>query len=311
MSRLRLSKRKSTLFLPQFNLMTRTIARLVAFFALQAFAQSICLAQSKPAPNTLQAPPAGVTIDGDLNEWGDSLRYYNEDQKLYYTLANDKDNLYMAIRINDRSEQRRILGAGLTLSIDTKGKKKESFSVTFPIGGKPDMAPDDDTQSLDGSKPNTVDNHEEKMKANMTKLRQLKVTGFKDVESELITTANTYGFKVAIDFDKDGNLIYETAIPLSLFHAEDIGKNEWAFNIRINGIVRPAQKHNDEDGGAENQGRSGRGGGMGGGGMGGGRGMRGGGSRGMRGGSAGGESSDRSELSRSVDFWEKFFLAKG
>ena len=307
MSRLQLSKRKSALFLPRFNLMTRTIARLLAFFALQAFAQSICLAQSKPAPNTLQAPPAGVTIDGDLNEWGDSLRYYNEDQKLYYTLANDKDYLYMAIRINDRSEQRRILGAGLTLSIDTKGKKKESFSVTFPIGGKPDLAPDDDTQSLDGSKPNTVDNHEEKMKANLTKLRQIKVTGFKDVESELITTSNTYGFKAAIDFDKDGNLIYETAIPLSLFHAEDMGKNEWAFNFRINGIVRPAQKHNDEDGAAENQGRSGRGGGMGGG-----RGMRGGGARGgMRGGNTGGESPDRSELSRSVDFWEKFFLGKG
>ncbi len=291
--------------------MIRTSASLLAFFAIQALALSLCSAQTKPAQNTLQAPPASVTIDGDLNEWGDSLRYYNEDQKLYYTLANDKDNLYMAIRINDRSEQRRILGAGLTLSIDTKGKKKETFSVTFPIGGKPDMAPDDDTQSLDGSKPNAVDNHDEKLKANLTKLRQIRVTGFKDVESELITTSNTYGFKVAIDFDKDGNLICEAAIPLSLFHADDIGKTEWAFNFKINGIVRPSQKRNDENGGTENQGRSGRSGGMGGGGLGGSRGMRGGGSRGMRGGNTGGESTDRSELSRSVDFWEKFFLAKG
>jgi len=285
--------------------MTRISARLLVLFALQTYAFSICNAQSKPSLNTLQPPPAVMTVDGDLNEWGDTLRYYNEDQKIYYSLANDQNNLYMAIRINDRSEQRRILGAGFTLSIDTKGKKKESFSVTFPIGGKPDMAPDDDTQSLDGSKPNTVDNHEEKAKANLTKLRQIKVTGFKDVESELITTSNTYGFKAAIDFDKDGNLICETVIPLSLFHAEDIGKNEWAFNFRINGIVRPAAKRIDEDGSAENQGRGSRGGGMGGG-----RGMRGGGSRGMRGGNTGSESTDRSELSKSVDFWEKFFLAK-
>ena len=39
----------------------------------------------------------------------------------------------MAIRVNDRSEQRRILRAGLTFSIDPKDKKKEAFSITFPL----------------------------------------------------------------------------------------------------------------------------------------------------------------------------------
>src|ERR1700761_4726058 len=81
-------------------------------------------AQTK-TPNTLQPPPADIKIDGDLKDWGDSLRYFNADKKIYYTLANDKDNLYMVVRVNDRTEQIRIIRAGLTLSINTKGKKKE------------------------------------------------------------------------------------------------------------------------------------------------------------------------------------------
>ncbi len=287
--------------------MNRTFARLIPICAIQLAALNFCAAQNKSAQSTLQPPPADVVIDGDLKEWGDSLRYYNEHQKLYYTLANDKENLYMAIRINDRSEQMRILGAGITLSIDTRGKKKETFSITFPVGGRPDMAPDHDHQSLDGGGSPPPDDHDDRMKANLTKLRQIKVTGFKDVESELITTSNTYGFKTAIDFDKDGNLVYEAAIPLKLFHDDDVTKNEWAFNFKINGINHSTQKRGDDENGM--QGGGGRGG-MGGGGMGGGRGMRGGGmggGRGMRSGGQG-QSSDHSEMSKSVDFWTKFFL---
>ncbi len=289
--------------------MTRTITILLTLFTVQTFLLNLAIAQNKPVAGSLQAPPASIKIDGDLTEWGDSLRYYNDENKLYYTIANDKDNLYMVIRINDRSEQMRILGAGLTLSIDTRGRKKESFSVTYPIGGKPDMAPDIENQPLDGSKATQVDDRDDKMRATLTKLRQIKVTGFKEVESDLITTSNTYGFKAAIDFDKDGNLVYETAIPLKLFHAEDIGKNEWSFNFKINGINRPIQKHNNETGSIENEGRGGRGGGMGGG-MGGSRGMRGGGGRGMRGSTSGEQSSEQDELSKSIDFWTKFFLAQ-
>ena len=53
-------------------------------------------AQTKPAQNILQPPPAGINVDGDLKDWGDSLRYYNSEKKLNYVIANTKDTLYMA-----------------------------------------------------------------------------------------------------------------------------------------------------------------------------------------------------------------------
>ncbi|OKS89552.1 hypothetical protein [Mucilaginibacter polytrichastri] len=260
--------------------------------------------------STLTAPPTEIKIDGDLKEWGDSLRYYNTEKKLNYALANDKDNLYMAIRVNDRTEQIRIIRAGLTLSVNTKGKKKEISSITFPIGNpdQPKMGQDDKKGN-----PDLLDqqDRDEMMNAKLTKLRNIKVTGFPDIESDIITTSNTYGIKVALNIDADGYLNYEAAIPLKFFHAELTDKSEWAFNIKINGVTRPEGAKNADAEGGGGHGGGGRGG-MGGGGMGGGGGRHGGGMGGGRGGMGGNTSgsSDHSELSKSMDFWEKYYLFK-
>lgn len=289
--------------------MNTPIVRILCIITILSASFSHSFAQNKPAINTLQPSPPNIKVDGDLADWGDSLRYYNEDKKLYYSLANSKDTLYMAIRINDHSEQTRILYAGLTLSIDPKGRKKEAFTVTFPLSTTnaatwAALQMQEDTGKL------TEDARDEERKAKLTKLSQVKVTGFKDVESDMITTSNTYGFKNAIDFDKDDNLVYEMAIPLAMFHADDPYKNEWAFNFKINGIVKPGSDHsNPNNDGLSQGGPRGMGGGGGMGGMGGGRGGHGGRGGGQRN-NTGGQSSDHSELSKSEDFWEKFFLAR-
>lgn len=275
-------------------------------------------AQAKP-DNTLKLPPTEIKIDGSLNDWGDSLRYYNEDKKIHYTLANDKDNLYMAIRVDDRTEQIRIISAGLTLSVNPKGKKKEQYSITFPVGGT-DTQPAFGGGNEGGDKqpnPDELDkqDREQMMRARMTKLRNIQVTGFPDIESDIITTANTYGIKVALNLDESGQLVYEAAVPLKFFHADAPDKSEWAFNIKINGVTRPnANKGDNAPGGDMGGGRGGMGGGrggMGGGGMGGG-GRHGGGMGGGRGGMGAGPqgSTNRSEISKSMDFWEKFYLGK-
>ncbi|WP_184550040.1 hypothetical protein [Mucilaginibacter sp. FT3.2] len=278
--------------------------------AAQLFTISSANAQGpKNAQTTLQSPPANINIDGNPKEWGDSLRYYNQEKKFNYALANDKTTLYAAIKLTDKMDQMRALNAGITLSIDTKGKKKESYSLTFPLaepGSKPDFGkkPDDNTEI-------TQQDRDDLMRERITKLRDIKVVGFTDIEGDMITTSNTYGVKAAIDYDADGNLIYEVAIPLHFFHSGDVTKTEWAFNFKINGIQKPKADGAEGDhqggsgfsgGGGGRGGRGGGGGGMGGGGGRGGRGGRGG------GGTGGGAESSRSELSKSTDFWEKFYL---
>jgi hypothetical protein len=281
---------------------------LTCAFAGQLFLANISNAQSnKSAATTLQAPPKDIVVDADAKKWGDSLRYYNTEKHINYSLANDQDNLYMAIRINDRLDQRKILKAGITFSVDPKGKKKEAFSITFPLnvqGATPTLP---SAKMEDGEV--TQQDREELMRERLTTLRGIKVVGFKDIEDDMITTSNTYGIKTAINFDDDGNLVCEAAIPLKFFHVDDPSKNEWAFNFKINGITKSASGQNYEQGGEG--GHSGRGGMGEGGGM---SGMSGGhGGHGSRGSGVHAQTFDgenRSELSKSEDFWEKFYLAK-
>lgn len=260
--------------------------------------------------NNLQAPPANINVDGDLKEWGDSLRYYNEEKRLNYALANDKDYLYAAIRVSDRLDKMKVLNAGITLTIDPKGKKKDSFTLTFPLAA-PDEKPEF-TKPKDGDGEITQADRDELIRERITKLRYIKVVGFKDIEGDMITTSNTYGIKTAINYDANGDLVYEAAIPLNFFHAgNDAFKSEWAFNFKINGFQRPTggggAGEGDGGGFGGGGGRGGRGG-MGGGGMGGGRGGRGG--RGGMGGGAGrGAGGGSGEMSKSVYFWEKYYLS--
>ena len=293
--------------------MNKVLPCLILAAAVQLSANNNAHAQgTKTGLSTLQAPSATINIDGDLKDWGDSLRYYNDEKKLNYTLANDKTTLYAAIRISDRVQQMQTLHGGITLSIDTRGKKKETFSLTFPLAPAGAVLPF--AQRKDGDGEVTKEDRDELLRERITQLRNIKVEGFKDIEGDMITTSNTYGIKAAINYDAEGNLIYELAIPLQFFHADDIAKNEWAFNFKINGIQRPKPEGGNENGGGMGGGgRGGRGGGGGGMGGGGGRGGGGGGAGGGRGGfgggGAGGESG-RSDASKSVDFWEKFYLNK-
>lgn len=274
----------------------------IPYIAFSLLLQVTTLRLSAQSIATLQAPPPNITVDGSIKEWGDSLRYYNAEKRINYAIANSKDTLYMAIRVNDRSEQIRILKAGTTFSINTKGKKKESFSITFPLATNGNVSPLNPPTDGDGK-----ENHEALMQAVLTVLRGIKADGFKDIEDDMITTSNTYGIKTALDYDDKGYLVCEAAIPLVLFHAaDDAAKSEWAFNFKINGVTRPATQGEGQEGG---RGGRGGGGGMGGNGRGG---HGGGGGRGSRGGgmSGAGGSSDRSALFTSEDFWEKFYLAK-
>jgi YD repeat-containing protein len=267
---------------------------------IQLFITNFSNAQSTKTAS-LQAPPANIVIDGDIKEWGDSLRYYNAEKRINYAIANGKDTLYMAIRISDRADQIRILKAGITFSVDPKGKKKETFSVTFPLNvqGSIPLAgtPKEDNGDI------TQQERDELARERLTTLRGIKVVGFKDVEGDMITTSNTYGFQTAINYDASGDLICEAAIPLRFFHADDQTKNEWAFNFKINGLQRKAPGDGDEKQ-SSGGGRSGRSGGFGGGG----RGSHGGHGGGNRSEAFGG--SDRNELFKSEDFWERFYLAK-
>lgn len=176
----------------------------------------------------LKSPSTAVTIDGNNTEWGDSLAYYNAESKLNYTIANDKDNLYLVLKTNDLAKQNYILSSGVTFGIDSKGRSKKSgFAVTFPESGQEAMK-----RGIPTLEENTL-------RAGLLSFRKISVKGFKDIVDDDIAVSNAFGIKIAIGFDNKGYMIYEEAIPLELFHAGELAKGEWTFNIKLNPPVKP------------------------------------------------------------------------
>ncbi len=194
---------------------------------------ALCIPMVLPQPSyaqettlALKSPATAVTIDGKNTEWGENLAYHNAENNIHYTISNDKENLYLVIKTNDTKQQNNIILAGVTFSIDTKGRKKKGYAVTFPEKLVPLT--------------NIPLNTPEQKRVAVSKIngtRKIGIHGFKkDVDEDEIYPGNSYKIQTALNFDANGYLIYEAAIPLYLFHA-DGPDSEWSYNIMLNAVT--------------------------------------------------------------------------
>lgn len=239
--------------------------------------------------------------DGISNEWNEPLNEFNSDTKLAFALANDDQNLYIVIESLDPETTMKVLSGGITLNINTAGKKKTGIELTFPLREKPPMQPDGvekmNVMHADGKHaPHEIP--DEKAMG-----QGIKVSGFKNIADGIISPENNYGIQSGMVVKPNRDLIYELVIPLTELQVDLNLKKPIAYNIKLNSFKRGAGK----PGGMREGGEHGKGGGMGGG-----RGGMGGGGGRMGGGGRGGQRPSGSEngTDQKSDFWIKYLLVK-
>jgi len=244
--------------------------------------------------------PTAVKIDGKLTEWGENLKAYNKNVQLWYTIANDDRNIYLAIKSTDLDNNNKILAGGISFTLNTEGKKKtkNAFTITFPIikrtgggrtghGGRRGGFGGDDT-------PDTTAIVTQQNQTLATG-KEISAIGFADITDTLVSIYNEYGIKAAANIDGKGVLVYELAIPIKLLKIAPDDQKELAYNIKVNGLPLSG---GGGFGGGNSFGGGGRSGGSGGGGGG-----------GFGGGFGGGKSEDVSDMMSPTDFWGKYILA--
>jgi len=248
--------------------------------------------------------------DGISNEWNEPLNEYNDATRLAFALANDDQNLYIIIESLDPQTTFSVLRGGITLNINTTGKKKDGMKLTFPLMERPPMpkdvsgSPDHQMQQPD------VDNGMLRDPSMMNK--SIRVSGFKNIADGDLPADNQSGIETGMSIHPNKDLIYELRIPLTQLAVNLDMKKPLVYNIKIN---QPNKAQMHRGGKPEGGGRAGSfagGGGKGMGGMGGGRGGMGGGRSG--GGMGGGRSQRPQEggesAGKSADFWIKYKLVR-
>ena len=169
--------------------------------------------------------------DGRLNDWADSLNYHNEETSFSFSIRNNNETLFIALRSEDSQNLGSIFSRGISFSFNTGGKKKPGQTIVFPVverrgqTGKPAKAP-------------STDQVKEMQRDMLSDIKRINVYGFPDIRDGAISIQNTYGIAAAATLDAQDDLIIEIAVPL---HLLDITTDHQpiACLFEINGIKAP------------------------------------------------------------------------
>lgn len=258
--------------------------------------------------------PAATRVDAKLTEWNNSLQAYNKTTLLYYTIANDDKNLYLAVKSSDQMNSNKIIGGGITFTINTEGKKKDkdAFVITYPKVNRAVTRGQFRQRGGGGGTPPDSASIANMRSQLLASAKEITLSGFKDITDSTISIYNEYGIKVAVGYDTNGSFIYELAVPLKLLNISPDNTKEIAYNLKVNAL-QFGNRNRDNGGGGNGEGGGGNGGGGFGGGRngGGGFGGRGNGGGGRNGGGFGGGGGlNMADLMNATDFWGKYTLAK-
>ena len=243
--------------------------------------------------------PKGLKVDGKAGDWNEAFAARNDRTQLFYTLANDDKNLYLIIKSATSSSTNKIMMGGITFVVNSQGKKKEKdgVSITYPLinranrgqGGR--TGNNQNRQAGQGGFQNRSQQNSQQRdsilmitrKAQLATVKEIKISGVKTIQDSLISIYNEYGVKAVANINTTGDYIYELSIPLSLLELN--ANQEFAYQIKVNGMSNISLGANGSFGGGNF-----------------------GGGRQNAGGNGGGKTFQ--DLMSATDFWGKYTLAK-
>lgn len=189
--------------------------------------------------------PSTVRVDGKNLEW-ESFAAENKRTNLWYTIANDDKNLYLAIKATDNETITKIMAGGISFTVNTKGKKREqdAFVITYPLIVRTNGNRGNVGQNRQRAGQERQDQSQKERdsialaqrKALLVGVKEIKVLGFKQFADTLISIYNEHGIKAVAKMDEQGTYVYEAAIPLSLLEVSAASTNEIAYQIKLNGL---------------------------------------------------------------------------
>ena len=187
---------------------------------------------SDPSTDNWQRLP--LIIDGSDKDWIKPLPYSIKSEKLNYSVTNDDQNLYILVETKNPPEQQKIIQGGMTVWINTKADKNEAGAVG--IGYPLDSRVDHDRQIMQEAQP---DRYKDNKPVTLEDKKDYALYGFTRDSAGTYTYAddsNPQGIRMRLDFNNEGDLIYEAAIPLQTLYPNHNQSASYASNSVAVGI---------------------------------------------------------------------------
>ncbi|MEO8886436.1 MAG: hypothetical protein ABI367_10260 [Mucilaginibacter sp.] len=214
-------------------------SHLVLFFLFVILAIS---ANAQKLPNvqtTSLRAPADIKVDGKATEWK-KFQAYNKATDVYYSLANDKDKLYLVIQATDEYIIKKMLWGQTIVTINATGKKDDikSIAIGYPVMKRNDRPFINFKEKHEIIKGNarSITEADSFMNINNKRLEEksklIKVAGLKDIDS-LISVYNADGIKAASAFNNKMVYTYELAVDLKLLGLDVNTPARFYYNIKL------------------------------------------------------------------------------
>jgi len=253
-------------------------------------------------PGTWQTQ--AIVIDGDSKDWPSPYPNYDSKAMVAYATSNDKENLYITMETGDQLTQLKILKQGMTVSIDTNGKKDPEFNINYPLQNENDPLEmvDLGEQKKGGGSSHQMENIrlEKKIDKNADEDNQFALAGFNGCDGGYIVTQTTpCGIKIRMKMDEYKELVWEAVVPFkAIYNKTEITAADAGKPISVCFSVK-SFKHPESKGSVENSNGSMN------------QNMGGGGMKGAMKGSGGGKAPEnpREHLYESTKTWKQFGLA--
>jgi hypothetical protein len=213
-----------------------TILLSVACFS--TYAQKLPVVQQTSLPAS-----ANVKVDGKLNEWNEKLEAYNAVTEVYYRIANNKDHLYLTVRVTDHDIIKKIIVGGLAFTIKKNGNKKDKDGavITFPAyqqGQNHPFITLETASEIEKDAANYASRWDSLINTSNNRIKGgfkfIGTSGLKDINDEMIPVYNADGIFAAAMLDDNLYYNFELAVPLKLLPGSSALKS-FTYNIKLNG----------------------------------------------------------------------------
>ena len=153
-------------------------------------------------------------IDGNIAEWANIPFTADKETEIAMAMDNDKEQLYVALKITNQRTQLRLMKFGMNLFIDLKGKHREGTTIEFPLkSSTADLSQANGSQRDASAAPPDPEQIKQQLGV---RLIFMKVSGFEGQENEkTLGLTNENGANIAFAWDDSKVMYIEYAVPVN------------------------------------------------------------------------------------------------